>query len=50
MISTNLLVGIEFVAIFGAILWFAWSQARTMERSLAEDRRKAEESRASDAP
>lgn len=49
MISTNILVGIEFVAFFGAILWFGWRQAKTMERSLAEDKRKAEAEKASEA-
>lgn len=45
MISTNVLVGIEFLGFFGAILWFGWRQAKLMERSLAEDKRKAAEAR-----
>jgi len=43
VISTNVLVGIEFVAFFGAILWFGWRQAKLMERAVAEDKRKAAE-------
>lgn len=43
MISTSVLMGIEFVGFFGFLLWFGWSQARMMERSLAEDARRAED-------
>ena len=49
MISTNVLVGIEFVAFFGAILWFGWRQAKLMERSLDADKRKAAEPARDDA-
>ncbi len=40
MISTNMLVGIEFVAFFGGLLWFGWRQAKLMERANAEAKRK----------
>jgi hypothetical protein len=43
MISTSVLMGIEFVGFFGFLLWFGWSQARMMERSLAEAARRAED-------
>lgn len=39
MISTSVLMGIEFFGFFGFLLWFGWSQARAMGRSLAEDAR-----------
>jgi len=43
VISTNMLVGIEFLAFFGGLLWFGWRQAKLMERAVAEDKRKAAE-------
>lgn len=49
MISTNVLVGIEFVAFFGGLLWFGWRQARLMERAVAEDKRKAAQAARDDA-
>jgi hypothetical protein len=43
MISTNTIVAIEFIGLFGAVMWFGWRQAKGMERSIAEDKRKAAE-------
>jgi hypothetical protein len=48
MISTSTLVAIEFLAFFGGLLWFGWRQSKLMERSIAEDTRRAAEAERAD--
>lgn len=47
LISSSTFIGIELFAFFGGILWFGWTQAKRMERLLAEDKAKAADEAAS---